>query len=71
MSNDAIITILVFLSINVFVYVALLRWASRINDIEENLENINIKLDMLTEIILKFQGQGGIKIDDHSNKELH
>ena len=73
MSNNEIITILLFLSIIIIIYIALLRWASRINDIEENLEKINAKLDLITETILKSQGQEtGIKIDDHSNdKELH
>lgn len=55
MSNDTIIYILIFLSINVVIYVALLRWASRIDDIEKNLESINAKLDMLTEIAQQFQ----------------
>ena len=65
MSYDTIIGILLFLSINVVIYVALLRWASRINDIEDNLERINAKLDLLTETILKSQ--------DHNacDKDLH
>ena len=73
MSNETMIAILVFLSVNVAIYVALLRWASRINDIEENLESINAKLDMLTEAILKLQGQEeGSKTDDKSgDNELH
>jgi hypothetical protein len=73
MGNNIVIIFLVFLSINIVIYVALLRWASRINDIEKNLESINAKLDMLTEITLKFQGEGvGIKIDNNLNNEaLH
>ena len=73
MSNNEIITILLFLSIIIIIYIALLRWASRINDIEENLERINAKLDLITETILKSQGQeAGIKIDDNSNdQDLH
>jgi len=73
MSNNEIITILLFLSIIIIIYIALLRWASRINDIEENLERINAKLDLITETILKSQGQeAGIKIDDNANdKDLH
>ena len=73
MSNNEIITILLFLSIIIIIYIALLRWASRINDIEENLERINAKLDLITETILKSQGQEtGIKIDDNSkDKDLH
>lgn len=73
MSNNEIITILLFLSIIIIIYIALLRWASRINDIEENLERINAKLDLITETILKSQGQEtGIKIDDNSSdKDLH
>ena len=73
MSNDTIIYILIFLSINVVIYVALLRWASRIDDIEKNLESINAKLDMLTEIAQQFQGkQSCLKIDNNSDdKDLY
>ena len=73
MSNNEVITILLFLSIIIIIYIALLRWASRINDIEENLEKINAKLDLITETILKSQGQeAGLKIDDNFNdKDLH
>lgn len=73
MSNDTIIYILIFLSINVVIYVALLRWASRIDDIEKNLESINAKLDMLTEIAQQFQRkQSCLKIDNNSDdKDLH
>ncbi|MBN1364819.1 MAG: hypothetical protein JW976_08445 [Syntrophaceae bacterium] len=73
MGNDIFVIFLVFLSINIVIYVALLRWASRINDIEKNLESINAKLDMLTELTLKLQEEGvGIKIDNNLNNEaLH
>lgn len=73
MSNDTVIAILVFISINIVIYVALLRWASRIEDIEKNLEGINAKLDELTETILKFrEDDAGSKVDDHSgDKDLH
>ena len=56
MDSNMLITFLLFLSINIVIYVALFRWASQINDIVKNLENINAKLDVLTGIISKSQG---------------
>ena len=47
MEGGMVITFLLFLSINIAIYVALFRWASQINDIVKNLESINAKLDML------------------------
>ena len=65
MGSDMVITFLLFLSINIAIYVALFRWASQINEIVKNLESINAKLDMLTESIPKSQVQeAGIEIDD-------
>jgi len=65
MGSDMVITFLLFLSINIAIYVALFRWASQINEIVKNLESINAKLDMLTESIPKSQVQeSGIEIDD-------
>jgi hypothetical protein len=73
MSNDTILAILVFISINVAIYVALLRWASRIEDIEKNLEGINAKLDELNETILKLRAEEVLtKTDDNSgDNDLH
>ena len=73
MGSDTIVAILLFLSINIAIYVALLRWASQINEILKNLENINAKLDMLTGITTKSQEQeAGIEIDDKPDTEdLH
>ena len=73
MGSDTVIAILLFLSINIAIYVALLRWASQINEILKNLENINAKLDMLTGVTAKSQEQEvGIEIDDKPNTEaLH
>ncbi len=73
MSNDTILAILVFVSINIAIYVALLRWASRIEDIERNLESINARLEELTETIRKFQGdEADTKAADNPNDEdLH
>ena len=48
MGSDMVITFLLFLSINIAIYVALFRWASQINEIVKNLESINAKLDVLT-----------------------
>jgi hypothetical protein len=65
MGGDMVITFLLFLSINIAIYVALFRWASQINDIVKNLESINAKLDVLTGETPKSQGQeAGIEIDD-------
>jgi hypothetical protein len=65
MGSDTVIAVLLFLSINIAIYVALFRWASQINDIVKNLESINAKLDVLTGETPKSQGQeAGIEIDD-------
>ena len=73
MGSDTIVAILLFLGINIAIYVSLFRWASQINEILKNLENINAKLDMLTGITTKSQEQeAGIEIDDKSDTEaLH
>ncbi len=73
MGSDTVIAVLLFLSINIAIYVALFRWASQINEILKNLENINAKLDMLTGVNTKSQEQeAGIEIDDKSDTEaLH
>ncbi len=66
MGNDTIITFLLFLSINIAIYVALFRWASQINEIVKNLESINNKLDVLIGVNSKSQGQEeSIEIDDN------
>jgi predicted PurR-regulated permease PerM len=73
MDSATVITLLLFLSINIVIYVALFRWASQINEILKNLENINAKLDMLTGVTTKTQEQeAGIEIDDTPDTEaLH
>jgi len=73
MGSDTVIAILLFLSINIAIYVALLRWASQINEILKNLENINAKLDMITGVTAKSQKQeAGIESDDKPDTEpLH
>ena len=73
MGSDTLITFLLFLSINIAIYVALFRWASQINEIVKNLESINVKLDMLTRIPPQSQEQeASIDIDDNPNAEdLH
>jgi hypothetical protein len=73
MGSDAVITVLLFLSINIAIYVALFRWASQINEIVKNLKRINAKLDILTGVTTKSQEQEpGIEIDDKPNTEaLH
>jgi hypothetical protein len=73
MGSDTVIIFLLFLSINIAIYVALFRWASQINEIVKNLESINAKLDILTGGTPKSQGQkAGIEIDDNPNAEaLH
>ena len=73
MGSDAIIAILLFLSINIAIYVALFRWASQINEIVKNLESINAKLDMITGVTAKSQKQEtGIESDDKPDTEpLH
>jgi hypothetical protein len=66
MDSNMLITFLLFLSINIVIYVALFRWASQINDIVKNLESINAKLDVLTGVTTKSKGQeAGIEIDDN------
>jgi hypothetical protein len=73
MGNDTIITFLLFLSINIAIYVALFRWASQINEIVKTLESINAKFDMLIGVNPKLQGQdASIEIDDNPDAEdLH
>ena len=73
MGSDTIVAVLLFLGINIAIYVSLFRWASQINEILKNLENINAKLDMLTGITTKSQEQeAGIEIDDKPDTEdLH
>ncbi|MGA9108823.1 MAG: hypothetical protein WB290_00855 [Smithella sp.] len=73
MGSDMIIAVLLFLSINIAVYISLLRWASQVNEILKNLENINAKLDMLTGEQPKLKEQeAGIEIDDKPDTEaLH
>ncbi|MGP8005358.1 MAG: hypothetical protein ACLPSL_16315 [Smithella sp.] len=73
MGSDMIIAVLLFLSINIAVYISLLRWASQVNEILKNLENINAKLDMLTGEQPKLKEQeAGIELDDKPDTEaLH
>jgi predicted PurR-regulated permease PerM len=66
MDGSTVITFLLFLSINIVIYVALFRWASQINEIVKNLESINAKLDVLTGVTPKSQRQEeSIEIDDN------
>jgi predicted PurR-regulated permease PerM len=66
MDGSTVITFLLFLSINIVIYVALFRWASQINEIVKNLENINAKLDVLTGVTPKSQRQEeSIEIGDN------
>ena len=66
MDSNMLITFLWFLSINIVIYVALVRWASQINEIVKNLESINDKLDVLIGVNSKSQGQEeSIEIDDN------
>jgi predicted PurR-regulated permease PerM len=66
MDSNMLITFLLFLSINIVIYVALFRWASQINEIVKNLESINDKLDVLIGVNSKYQGQEeSIEIDDN------
>jgi predicted PurR-regulated permease PerM len=66
MDSNMLITFLLFLSINIVIYVALFRWASQINEIIKNLEGINDKLDVLIGVNSKSQGQEeSIEIDDN------
>jgi hypothetical protein len=70
MDSAMVITFLLFLSINIAIYVALFRWASQINEIVKNLESINAKLDMLTGGNNKSQGQEtDIDINDNPKAE--
>jgi hypothetical protein len=70
MGSDTVISVLLFLSINIAIYVALFRWASQNNEIVKNLENINDKLDMLTGVTPKSQEQeAGVEIDDKPDTE--
>jgi predicted PurR-regulated permease PerM len=66
MDSNMLITFLLFLSINIVIYVALFRWASQINEIIRNLEGINDKLDVLIGVNSKSPGQEeSIEIDDN------
>jgi predicted PurR-regulated permease PerM len=66
MDSNMLITFLLFLSINIVIYVALVRWASQINEIVKNMESINDKLDVLIGVNSKSQGQEeSIEIDDN------
>ncbi len=66
MDSNMLITFLLFLSINIIIYVALFRWASQINEIVKNLESINNKLDVLIGVNSKSEGQEeNIEIDDN------
>ena len=66
MDSNMLITFLLFLSINIVIYVALFRWASQINEIVKNLESINDKLDVLIGVNSKSQGQEeSIESDDN------
>jgi peptidoglycan hydrolase CwlO-like protein len=73
MSNDTVLAILVFISFNIVIYVALLRWASRIENIEKNLESIEAKLDELAGAIMKLKGEGdeAKAAGDSGDKDLH
>ena len=73
MGSDTVIAVLLFLSINIAIYVALFRWASQNDEIVKNLESINAKLDMLIGVNPKLQGQdASIEIDDNPDAEdLH
>jgi len=66
MGSDTLITFLLFLCVNIAIYVALFRWASQINEIVKNLESINTKLDALTEVVIKRQEQDAF-IRNHDN----
>ena len=66
MDSATVIAFLLFLSINIAIYVGLFRWASQINEIVKNLESINDKLDVLIGVNFKSQGQEeSIEIDDN------
>ena len=54
MGSNTVMAVLLFLSINIAIYVALFRWASQINEIVKNLKNIIAKLDMLTGVTTKY-----------------
>ena len=66
MDSNILITFLLFLSINIVIYVALFRWASQINDIVKILESIDAKLDVIIGATPKSLGQEtDIEIDDN------
>jgi hypothetical protein len=66
MDSNMLITFLLFLSINIVIYVALFRWASQINEIVKILESIDAKLDVIIGVTPKSQEQKtDIEIDDN------
>lgn len=73
MGSDTLITFLLFLCVNIAIYVALFRWASQINEIVKNLENINAKLDILTDLTIKRQDQNAMikNHDDTRQSNFH
>jgi hypothetical protein len=73
MGSDMVIAVLLFLSINIAIYISLFRWASQVNEILKNLENINAKLDLLTGEQPKLKEQEArIEIDEkHDTEALH
>ena len=64
MDSNMLITFLLFLSINIVIYVALFRWASQIDKIVKILESIDAKLDVIIGVAPKSQGQE-TEIDDN------
>ena len=72
MDSNMLITFLLFLSINIVIYVALFRWASQIDEIVETLESIDAKLDMIIGVPHKSQEQAAdIEIDDNSGRTIN
>ena len=68
MDSNMLITFLLFLSINIVIYVALFRWASQIDKIVKILESIDAKLDVIIGVTPKSQEQEqetDIEIDDN------
>ena len=66
MDSNMLITFLLFLSINIVIYVALFRWASQIDKIVKILESIDAKLDVIIGVTPKSQGQEtDIEYDDN------
>jgi hypothetical protein len=66
MDSNMLITFLLFLSINIVIYVALFRWASQIDKIVKILKSINAKLDVIIGVTPKSQEQEtDIEIDDN------